>query len=186
MDNYIKKLLRESLLEAAIGGSDESLKNSGLFITTDYLVLFDFVDSRILGVAGVYDLGPIFHLAIAASEKGYGPLMYELSMTHAYPKGMTTDRDSSTSKDAFNVFEKMYNRADVKKESLPTQDENYVDYKDEYINQVLNSVYFFNDRQTYDTLVEKAKGYLSNMSEPQTLMKKLNDNAFTFFANKLN
>lgn len=186
MKNYIKNLLREGLLEAAFGGNDESLNNSGLFITTDYLVLYDFVEDKIMGVSGVYDLGPIFHLAIVASEDGYGPLMYELSMTHAYPKGVTTDRDSSTSKSAFNVFEKMYNREDVKKESLPTNDENYIDYKDEYINQILNSVYYFEDRQTYDTLVEKAKSYLSNISEPQSIMKKLNDNAFTFFANKLN
>jgi hypothetical protein len=186
MKNYIKKLLREGLLEAAFGGNDESLNNSGLFITTDYLVLYDFVEDKIMGVAGVYDLGPIFHLAIVASEDGYGPLMYELSMTHAYPKGVTTDRDSSTSKAAFNVFEKMYNREDVKKESLPTNDENYVDYKDEYVNQILNSVYYFEDRQTYDYLAGKAKQYLDTIENPQGLIKNLNSRSFKFFSNKLN
>jgi len=62
--------------------------------------------------------GDVYGIYGAYSEKGYGPLLYELAMTYVYPKGITMSDDSSTSQDAMNVWEKFAERKDVVKKPI--------------------------------------------------------------------
>jgi len=50
--------------------------------------------------------------------QGYGTFLYETVMTMVNPKGVTMTRDSMTSPDATDVWEKFDNRKDVKKERI--------------------------------------------------------------------
>jgi len=63
-------------------------------------------------------LGDVYGIYGAYAEKGYGPLLYELVMTHVYPKGVTMSDDSSTSEEAMNVWEKFASRNDVEKKPI--------------------------------------------------------------------
>lgn len=54
----------------------------------------------------------------AYSEHGYGPFLYECAMTYVYPNGLSMTRDSNTSFEALEVWEKFDKRSDVKKERI--------------------------------------------------------------------
>ncbi len=70
-------------------------------------ISFGLTQGDVYGIYGAY-----------SSERGYGPLLYELVMTYVYPKGITMSDDSSTSQDAMNVWEKFAERNDVEKKPI--------------------------------------------------------------------
>ena len=116
MKSLIQKLLRENLIDERVTINDTEklgiihLKEDNIFL------LLDLKTGKPLGYISVAPThGDVFVIYGAYSERGYGPLLYELAMTYVYPKGITMSDDSSTSEDAMNVWEKFMGRADVKK-----------------------------------------------------------------------
>lgn len=65
-----------------------------------------------------YDIGTV------AAEKGLGPYMYEFAMMAANEKGkgLTLARDGDVREEALGVWMKMYDRPDVKKQTIPPFD----------------------------------------------------------------
>lgn len=118
MKLYIRKLLRENLLERiTINNTNNlcvvSLDNDTMFILLDFktgeafgYISFSLTDGDVYGIYGAY------------AKNGYGPLLYELAMTKVYPKGITMSDDSSTSYDALSVWDKFYKRRDVLKKPI--------------------------------------------------------------------
>jgi hypothetical protein len=106
------------------------IKEEGIFLlintTTNKpigYISFSLTDGDVYGIYGAY------------SERGYGPLLYELAMTYVYPKGITMSDDSSTSQDAMNVWEKFMTRNDViKKPIVRTQRTDKEDWFDDMVN----------------------------------------------------
>ena len=149
MRKLIKKLLRESLLsEAALTASDLP-KGTGLFYKegdSDELVLFNpkvksvVVDEEgetvevtgkvyaIINFVEYEQLG-FYSVISVAADKGYGPLIYELAMMCVNKKQkssmLTPTRSGAVRDEAFNVWEKMYKRGDVKKETLKPTDKGF-------------------------------------------------------------
>jgi len=62
--------------------------------------------------------GDVFMVGGVYSQRGYGPLLYELAMTYVYPNGLTLSQDGGTSGDAQDVWEKFEMRDDVRKEPI--------------------------------------------------------------------
>jgi hypothetical protein len=107
------------LLEARVTINDTTnlavifLKEENIFLLIDITtgqpkgyISFSLTQGDVYGIYGAY------------SERGYGPLLYELAMTYVYPKGITMSDDSSTSQDAMNVWEKFMTRNDVEKKPI--------------------------------------------------------------------
>lgn len=60
------------------------------------------------------------------AEPGYGPLFYDIALSHVYPASLMPDRSGLVNKEAMNVW-RYYNnnRSDTKKEVLKPEDEEY-------------------------------------------------------------
>jgi len=127
MTSIIKKLLRESLLgetRATINDLDNILvlsDSDGLYILYDSInkIPLGFIATSLVPNGNVYVIWGVY------AKSGYGPLLYELAMTYAYPNGITMDEGSPTSNEAINVWEKFYYRNDVKKEPINRSETSY-------------------------------------------------------------
>lgn len=107
------------LLEARVTINDTA-NLAVIFIKDDNIfLLIDTTTGQPMGYIGFGQTqGDVYGIYGAYSEKGYGPLLYELVMTYVYPKGITMSDDSSTSDDAMNVWEKFASRNDVEKKPI--------------------------------------------------------------------
>ena len=125
-------------------------------------------------------------IAVVAAEKGYGPLMFELAMTHAPNHRIISDRDSTTSDAALNIFRGMDKRG-LGKRTLDSSDKNYVKYNDknDEDNRILNTIYSFDDEPTYQKLVKNAKEYLISVKDKEKFIKNLSERGFRYFSDKL-
>lgn len=180
----IKKILRERL-----EGLDEAAKNishlpetAGLFIPTDnYLVLYDPKFNQIYGIISLWKSTKsdmkYFSVGAVAAESGFGPLMYELGMTHVSPNGITPDRDSSVTPSAEKVYIQMFNRPDIKKLPIKAGD---ADYASQYHEEYLQHAYFFNDKTTYSKLKAIGDGFSAKIN-----MEKLLNKAENYFDKKI-
>lgn len=88
--------------------------------TEFHFLLYNTNTKKPIGYIGTYlhvsvDTYPI---AGAYASNGYGPFLYECIMTQVFPKGVSLSRDSSTSDDALEVWEKFDKRTDVTKERM--------------------------------------------------------------------
>ena len=106
------------------------IKEDGIFL------LINTTTNKPIGyISFVLTHGDVYGIYGAYSERGYGPLLYELAMTYVYPKGITMSDDSSTSQDAMNVWEKFMTRKDViKKPIIRTQRTDKEDWFDDMAN----------------------------------------------------
>jgi len=134
MKNLIKKLLRESLLDEAAFTSSHLPEGTGLFAkeqNSSELVLFNPKTKEAYGIINfVYISGNSdFHYVIAvAAEQGFGPLMYQLAMMYIADKHnnyLAPARDGDIKSKAWNIWDKMYQRDDVTKKTLPITDEKF-------------------------------------------------------------
>jgi hypothetical protein len=122
----------DELLEARVTINDTD-NLAVIFIREDNIfLLIDTTTGKPMGYIGFgLTEGDVYGIYGAYSEKGYGPLLYELVMTYVYPKGITMSDDSSTSQDAMNVWEKFESRNDVEKKPIirtnPTDKEEWFD-----------------------------------------------------------
>jgi hypothetical protein len=107
------------LLEARVTINDTA-NLAVIFIKDDNIfLLIDTTTSQPKGyISFGLTQGDVYGIYGAYSEKGYGPLLYELAMTYVYPKGITMSDDASTSQDAMNVWEKFASRSDVQKKPI--------------------------------------------------------------------
>lgn len=90
------------------------------------ITLYDYVNSKVLGFVGLSKSkdGTYYFPSIAA-EKGLGPTVLEIALMFCHPNGLMVSRDGDIRGDAFNVWQKMYYRDDVIKETLPLEDEKF-------------------------------------------------------------
>lgn len=109
-----------------------------------HFLLFDIKNKKPIGYIdfSYYDLIKSYVVNGAFSEHGYGPFLYESAMTMVYPNGLGMSRDSSTSPDALEVWEKFDKRKDVKKERFESGE---ITHK----KKDLPSGGFYNDRPEY-------------------------------------
>ena len=107
------------LLEARVTINDTA-NLAVIFMKEDNIfLLIDITTGKPMGYISFSPTqGDVYGIYGAYSEKGYGPLLYELAMTYVYPKGITMSDDSSTSQDAMNVWEKFASRSDVEKKPI--------------------------------------------------------------------
>jgi ribosomal protein S18 acetylase RimI-like enzyme len=176
----------ESLNEAAKMLNDLSL-TTGLFDTGEYLVLYDYQNNVLYGMIAIYPENDFYYIGAVAAQKGYGPLMYELGMTKASPKGLSADRDSSTTTSAINVFKGMEKRG-VKKRVIPSDSDEFIKYFDKSPedNIILNTIYFYEDKPTYNKLSQVANNYLSTVEDKSTVLDNLSEKAYSLFSSSLN
>jgi hypothetical protein len=180
----IKKILRERLEEISEAAKNISHlpETAGLFIPTEnYLVLYDAKFNEIYGIISLWKSTKsdmkYYSVGAVAAESGFGPLMYELGMSHVFPNGITPDRDSSLTPSAEKIYIQMANRGDIKKEPIKAGD---ADYASQYHEDYLQQAYFFNDKTTYNKL--KAIG---DTFAPKINMEKLLNKAENYFDKKL-
>jgi hypothetical protein len=83
-------------------------------------LLYDILLKEAIGYIGfgLYPLINSFTVGGAYSKHGYGAFLYECAMTFVYPNGLSMSRDSNTSYDALDVWDKFNKRKDVKKERI--------------------------------------------------------------------
>jgi hypothetical protein len=166
----------DELLEGRVTINDT--KNLAvIFIREDNIfLLIDTTTGQPKGYIGFgLTQGDVYGIYGAYSEKGYGPLLYELAMTYVYPKGITMSDDSSTSQDAMNVWEKFASRDDVQKKPITrtnqTDKEEWFDSmygedpeQDKWINrgrELHNTQFIYNlGKNNLDTLIVKGDEYL--------------------------
>lgn len=83
-------------------------------------MLYNILEEEPIGYINFnyYESVDVYTIDGAYSERGYGAFLYESAMTFVYPKGCSLTRQSNTSFDALEVWEKFYDRQDVKKERM--------------------------------------------------------------------
>lgn len=107
--------------------------------------LYDFVNGEILGFVGLSrNKDGTYYFPMIAAEKGFGPTVLEVALMFCHPNGLMISRDGDIRGDAFNVWEKMYRRKDVIKETLPLNDKNFN-----------FAIITGDDQETYDSEFEK-------------------------------
>ena len=112
MKGFIKRLLREGLLDEEAMRYDKLSEGTGLFIKTNNsgaeLVLFNPSINKVYGtitfISNVNN-GPYHYVSGVAAEKGFGPFIYELAMMWCNQNGsmLMPSRDGSIEKEAWVV-----------------------------------------------------------------------------------
>jgi hypothetical protein len=187
MKHLIKSLLRESLLSEAAENINTVTSTTGLFVTPDYLILYDYETDNLYGMIGYSKLDKdTYESGAIAGDKGFGPLLYELLMTKVYPMGLITDRYSTTSDSALNVLRGMYDRG-LNVKTFSKDDDNYNGDKtrNEKDNIILNTVFKFEDVNTYNELLNRSETYLLDVKDKNKFLNNLVNRAFKLFKNKL-
>jgi len=109
------------------------------------ITLYDFENSKILGFVGLSrSKDGTYYFPMIAAEKGFGPTLLEIALMFCHPSGLMVSRDGDIRGDAFNVWEKMYKRNDVLKETLPLKDKKFN-----------FAIITGDDQETYDNQFEK-------------------------------
>jgi hypothetical protein len=176
----------EPLNESAKTLNDLSV-TTGLFDTGDYLVLYDYENNTLYGMIAIYPDSDFYYIGAVAAQKGFGPLMYEMGMTKIFPKGLSADRDSSTTTAALNVFKGMENRG-INKRIIPSDSDEFIQYNDKSPedNIILNTIYFYEDKSTYSRLIQIANNYLNKIEDKQRFLDDLSEKAYSLFSSSLN
>lgn len=178
IENVIRELLNEST-------SFSNLSNEFCLIDSgDYLVLFNYKEDKIYGVVSLIEEDDFWYVGAIASEKGYGYNLTKMAMTKIYPKALMTDRDSSTTDGFMNILAKL-RKEGLSDGVLDPRSDFYVRFKnkDEDYNALLNTMFKFNDSNTYNKLIKI--GDLLISKKPY-ILDDMNDRAFKFFSEKLN
>jgi hypothetical protein len=68
------------------------------------------------------ECGDVYAIENAEAPHGWGPLLYDLAMEYAYPKGVIPDRFSISS-EAQDVWHRYFRRGDVKKRPIKDTEE---------------------------------------------------------------
>ena len=160
--------------------SPESLgQGIGLFISTDSrwkgsgnaysMTLYDPKEDKVYGHIGVGRLeSGNFQVGSVASEKGYGPMMYELAMSMVSPKGLLSSREGDTRSEAIEVWNKFLKRKDVRKEKVMKKDpdfswETYEDLGNDPMARFTQTRYYYDGAKgALDRLKKVGDSYLAS------------------------
>lgn len=193
MEKFIKKLLRESLLGEKALRINELPENTALFIKNKRNIIFSLdlycpENDEIYGTISFSKIGDkLFGISGVAALRGFGPFIYELAMMHLnnFDSYLMPSRDGDVRGEAFNVWEKFYNRNDVIKDTFEYTDEEYnyeilgydvsMEEREEYLKDVeedggfkkyesnvllvYNTKYSLKPNNDYYELIERSKKY---------------------------
>ena len=83
--------------------------------------------NKLLGSIAIDKInGNTYTVTRVYAEPGYGPLFYDIALSHVYPASLMPDRSGLVNKEAMNVWRYYtHNRPDTKKEVLKPEDEEY-------------------------------------------------------------
>ena len=130
-------------------------------------LLFDTINKKPIGYIsfGFYKEINSFTVDGIYSDNGYGAFLYECAMTFVYPNGLSMSRLSSTSEDALQVQYKFYNRNDVKKERMYSDEMTYK--KEEFYDQEIIDLedtrfYYTFGKEKLKNLITIGKVYAKN------------------------
>ena len=131
MKPLIKTLLRERLIDEEAATLDSLSNDAALFLSNNgnsirlvlYSSYYDHIYGMIVGdkVSGKDTM----YVRAVASEKGYGPLMYELLMSTLYPRYIRPHVDGEIQPKAWNIWVKFYDRKDIEKKEVPIDDNSF-------------------------------------------------------------
>ena len=121
MKNIIKKILGEEYKKMI----NISNHTTVLSHYNNSLTIINLNDDKVLAFVGLREGKDSFYFPMIAAEKGYGPTILEAALMYSYPKGLMVSRDGDIREGAFNIWEKMFYRGDVIKETLPLIDKNF-------------------------------------------------------------
>lgn len=124
--SIIKSVLSEMFFKEEAKRASSLPDTAALFVERDnfkyYLTIYDPKQKKAYATIGIsYELDESnFQVFRVASEKGFGPFMYELAMMHIDSGGdmLMPSRDGDVRGEAFSVWEKFYTRNDVYKETV--------------------------------------------------------------------
>lgn len=172
MKNIIKKLLREGILGEEMMNSSNLPKETALFSKSNgiYMVLYNPMTKDCYGVISASLRGENYDMDNVATEKGFGPYMYEFAMMKANSKGkgLVPSRNGDIRDGALKVWLKFYDRPDVKKTPILPFDNNG-NWNSEYSIAI-----YTGDEDVFDD-VEEFEEFWNNL-EPnmQDIIKKYN------------
>lgn len=144
--------------------------------------------------------GPDYFVSGVAAERGFGPLIYELAMMHisGEGKGLMPTRDGDVRSDAWRVWEKFYDRNDIKKKTLSPDSPYFkfdiifseddfesdeerqewleeVDPKDLRKLYIFNTVYYFDKNSEYTDLINRGVNYINKGFDEQKAVDAAED-----------
>ena len=176
----IKKVISEAFLSEMAVDFMHVGPNVGLIKETigkeTQFTLFDFGIKQCVGVISIKKTSPRQYVVVnVASEKGYGPLMYEIAMMDIYPMGLTPDRNGHITPKAFGVWKVFHDsRRDIIKKQIVPGDVEYSDryiYDNESQPEVLNCLYYRTPSLFYQKLMNKGEEFSKkhNVSSQEVL-----------------
>lgn len=146
--------------------SEVNTNEMGLFIYGNGYTLYNPIEDKVYATmeinklnSGNYSVGGV------AAEYGYGVLIYELVMTHIYPKALMPTRDGDVREGAINIWQRFLNtRPDVKKIKMTQDDEDYSwevhdDFGDDGFEFVQTKYYYNGLEDILNKLIVRAKKY---------------------------
>lgn len=189
--NRIKIGLREELnklLNEKRNESSDLNDTTYLFEHNNKLVLYDTqflkTENPIDGVIGFSvvgnDKGKLY-MEIVGTRKGFGPLMYELTMQYVYPNKLSPDIEGNTSDGALRMWDYFMkgNNPDVEIETLNPGDKNYKEEIGKFdinenpeIMKIFNSSFSMNGSDYY-VLESNTEEFLENIDNPREFILKL-------------
>ena len=94
---------------------------------SDHFMIYDVDKKKPIAYISIWydDINDVYSVSGAysmVSGRGIGTFLYESMMTYVYPKGISLSRDGDTSSDALGVWNKLYNREDIKKERIDSNE----------------------------------------------------------------
>ena len=188
----IRKIIKENFLIGEAKKEISELENDfALFITKKGVIvnfiIYNIKDSKIEALLSMYKNNNMenYSVSAVAAEKGFGALMYEIAMTYIYPLGIMPSRDGDVRGGAFNIYQKFFDRKDVKKISIP---ETSPDFSEDIANDfsekeiyyhILQTIYKFSFRkEKLNNLLKNAKKFDENQ------IKEIIKQSENFFENK--
>ena len=164
MKTLIRKLLREVRTDP--GDVSEDL---GLFIDRNNFTLYNPKEKKVYAYMGIYKLkSGNYSVGGVAAEYGYGPLIYELVMSHIYPKALLPARDGDIRGGSINIWNRFLKRPDVEKKSLTKKDPDFSwEVYEEFgsgpgFKFIQTSYYYSGLKDLVKKLTKKANEYTSN------------------------
>jgi len=129
----VREVLSENVFNEAARRIESLPEGTALFVDKHYkgyaLVLYNPKTKDAYATISFSDVEslPHYYVGGVAAERGFGPFIYELAMmvSHKDGKGLMPTRDGDVRGGAWDVWEKFYNREDVKKDTTPFESDEF-------------------------------------------------------------
>lgn len=190
---YIRDILKEEVFSEAARRIESLPDTAALFVkelNSGYtLVIYDPTTKNayatITIISNQTSPRDSFYSTGVAAEKGFGPFIYELGMMVAGDRGLMPSRDGDVRGEAWNVWKNFYKRDDVKKETIPLEDDDFSfkiiedhgvltpeekqmwfwqiqddDYSDETNLELFNSIFKMKPDSQFEELYKRGEEYI--------------------------